>query len=854
MLSANERQIGDQEDFSEEDLALINKLLSRIVHAIAKEHFDIEWLWGVAETYHGTAATVKSIVKELEARPDATCSVSEPLRLLYVELLDPELMQKFRSLVKEGRIEITGWPLEPDCNSPGGASFARYGLEGQALWERLFGKRASVCGNFDSFGHHANIPAFLAQQGYGYYVHGRPRPEDSDRLQDNPYRWRTSSGDSVLSLRLPSEYAVYRGDFGDNQLVRDSQLFPAKNIPFPYGIGNHGGGPSRQQLEEIERLQALGIDIRHSTWEEFFEEFKKEKPEVPAYRGEINEIFRGCYINALELKRRMREAEHLLLFAEKMSVLAMLKTPYTYPDLREIWYEMFFNQHHDILGGTAIPSVMERALDRVGGIISATRKYLDHATQVLAWRIDTRFERDGEPLIVFNPHPWDTQQAVSYEVYNLSEDAHLIDPTTGNVVPMQRSASRGGHENNTITFMPEGIPEMGYKVYLLVREKPPVEYEQMKVDGTSVENDYLKLEVDPETGYISLHHKELDYPVFSGPGAAPVVVNDPSDAWGYNITHFNEFEGAFTLDKSVENPIEVLSTGPVYTTFRVSYIYNNSTLVQEFTMYKDLPYIEVNVSVDWQEEMKLLKIELPLNLFLSNVAAEIPYGTIRRAANGEEVTMQRFLNIDGGAREVEKGFEHRSEPYGVAICNNGLHGCSVIKNPSGSTAYLSVVRTPPAAMHTPKKPSPGDKLSYIDKGYHQDIRYTIEPHAGVMREAAVARRADEINSRLYPALVTQQDGGTLPKELAFIKVDHHNVIIPEVKQAEAGGAVVLRCVNMDDTAVQAVVEIPIMNRSMALSFKPGEIKTVIVPIDEQAAWYETNMLEDEKLPSKAEAL
>ena len=78
------------------------------------------------------------------------------------------MLEEIRKRVEEGRWTVVGgWWIEPDVNIPSGESLVRQGLYSQRLFQRLFGRRAEIGYNPDSFGHPGTLPQILKLQGCG---------------------------------------------------------------------------------------------------------------------------------------------------------------------------------------------------------------------------------------------------------------------------------------------------------------------------------------------------------------------------------------------------------------------------------------------------------------------------------------------------------------------------------------------------------------------------------------------------------------------------------------------------------------------------------------------------------------
>jgi alpha-mannosidase len=120
-----------------------------------------------------------------------------------------------------------------------------------------------------------------------------------------------------------------------------------------WGVGNHGGGPSRIDLQEISDLMdnEKSSNIIHSTPESYFAEIKKIREELPIHVDDINPVFPGCYTSQIRIKQKHRELENELFATEKMVSAAWVHGLMNYPsqELDEAMETLAASEFHDIL-------------------------------------------------------------------------------------------------------------------------------------------------------------------------------------------------------------------------------------------------------------------------------------------------------------------------------------------------------------------------------------------------------------------------------------------------------------------------------------------------------------------------
>ena len=231
----------------------------------------------------------------------------------------------------------------------------------------------------------------------------------------------------------------------------------------------------------------------------------------------------------------------------------------------------------------------------------------------------TRIEHEDDamrPLIVFNPHAWPVKANVEIEMYKWKPEAVLVDDS-GTPVPHQQVTSTTTTDRVRLAFTAD-LPALGYRVYRLQPSGTPGEFTTVQATDNTLENSRFRLEIDPATGFVSrLFDKQVNVEVFGGPAAVPVVIEDLSDTWGHDTFKYDKVIGQFEAYS-----VKLAEHGPVKSIIRVMSRYGASSLVQDFTMYPDRDQIDVAVTVNWQEQAKLLKFRFPVYIEFMRVTHE----------------------------------------------------------------------------------------------------------------------------------------------------------------------------------------------------------------------------------------
>ncbi|SDM26406.1 alpha-mannosidase [Allokutzneria albata] len=805
----------------------------RVLHMIGNSHIDPVWLWQWPEGYQEVRATFQSAVDRMTEYPEFVFTMDGVVYLAWVEESDPELFERISERIAEGRWQVAGgWWVEPDCNLPGGESFARHGLYSQRYLREKFGVMATTGCNVDPFGHNASIPQILRKSGMDSYIFMRPGPHEMT-LPGPYFWWESADGSRVLTYRIPHEYCSSSQDLGYQVDKSLAQLPPdLPELMVFYGVGNHGGGPTKANLDSIRRLDAVdGLPSMKCSWPRtYFDGLVERGEDIPVHTGELQHHAVGCYSAHSGVKRWNRQSENLLARAEKWSAIASVVAgiPYPLADFDAAWKLVLFNQSHDTLGGCSIEPAYEDSRDQYGHAKSLANNAFNHAVQSLSRRIDIPAEPEMTPLVVFNPHPWPLRTGVEFEFGGFPAfDAKAVDDD-GEPVAVQRirsSATVQGWRRKLV--LDADVPPMGYRTYRIYPAKETPASTLVRAEDSVLENEFLAVEFDRATGWLtSLRDKVSDVELINGNSTGhAVVIEDLSDTWGHRVRSYDKVAGEFAVDS-----VRLVENGPVRAIVRVRSTYNNSTLVEEFVLGAHERHVEVRVTLDWQEKQRMLKLRFPTALSEAKATFEIPYGHIERPTDGSEEAAQSWVDVSGtlpGGRTA-----------GLSVLNDGKYGHDVRDSDIG----ITVARSPVYAWHEPKELEPEEFYSYLDQGIQQ-FTYRLVPHAGDWRKAETVRSAAELNQRAFTLLESYHEGD-LPQRQSFLAVDNEAVLLTVLKGAQDDdGDLVVRAYETTRQEVEATIELPLLNRMVHGRFGPSEIKTFRVPRDPEQPIVETDLLE-----------
>jgi len=794
-----------------------------IIHMIGNAHIDPVWLWCWPEGAETIRTTFQSATELIEEHPEFIFTASSPAFYQWIEEVDKILLNKIGEKIKEGKwCLVGGWWIEPDCNIPSGEALVRQGLYGQRYFLKKFGKKAKVGYNPDSFGHNIMIPQILKKMGIDYYIFMRPGPHEKE-LPEDIFWWESPDGSKVLTYRIPLSYASEKKDLKEHiKRVAENFKSSLKTMMCFYGAGDHGGGPTKENIESIKNLSEQSLKdskILFSSPDIFFKEILNKSSNLPIVKDELQHHASGCYSALSWIKKSNRKLENLLLAAEKFSVLANYFNTKIYPQrqLTRAWQLLLFTQFHDILAGTSIPEAYQEVKAMYGEVENITKEIINISLQSIGSEIDTQGE--GKAVLIFNPSFRERKIPVEIEYQWPDKKIAVLDKDNNPVLSQTiRTSATIGEGRKRICFIAE-VPSFGYTTYRLIPQSFDVPSNRnLSTTSHSLENDWLYLEIDPETGYFKrIYDKKNHKEVLKGPAAVPIVIKDLSDTWSHNVFKFKEKIGKF-----IRTTIKIVEKGPVRGRIRIKSIFKNSTLIQDVILYRELNIIECRVTINWQEKQCVLKLSFPVNVNNPEVTYQIPYGFIKRPPNGDEEPGGTWIDVS-------------DENYGLCLINNAKYSYDV----EGSDLRLTVLRSPVYAHHRPKILENNIDYQYIDQG-EQTFTYILIPHKDGWRKTSSLDWAENLNNPCYPS-VEYNHKGKFPKKQSFFKINKENTLVTVLKKAEKTDDFILRLYETEGKSTQ--VEIKLFERICKIKVGACEIKTLLIPKNKEISIQEVNLLE-----------
>jgi len=715
--------------------------------AVGHAHLDTAWLWTTARTREKSLRTWANALDLLERDDDFHFASSQPQQLAWLKRDAPATFERVERAVAAGRVELVGatW-VEPDGNLPSGESLCRQ-LAFGSLWLREhFGERADGRVLFlpDTFGFCASWPQLARLAGLDTFVTNKLWWSERESFDHCHFTWRGIDGSTLLAHVTPGQ--DYNATNTPAELRRGERVLAERDRVDvgvwlqPFGYGDGGGGPTREQLERahlaadaegLPRVRLSGMRVFREALHERVEELERRGLRLPVVDGELYlENHRGTLTTHAALKRGNARAEVWLRGLE----VALATWPIGLEDdayerlvaaLKSDWATVLLQQFHDVLPGSCTGDVAAEARAAYERLDAAWLRLGGALAQRLAERLDTRGAE--RPFLAVN-------------LSSAPRTGWFGEASTGGwataVPPL------GFVVADAAAPLPDGVP-VPRAVAAGDEGAPRLEHE---VDGRA-----LVVELGARGGLASLR---LDGDERAAPGfelGALRLFDDRPIQWeAWNVDAEDRARPLAVDAPATWTPFEA---GPARRGFECERAVGaNSAVRTRVWCEAGDAAVHLEHAIEWREDRRMLRADFAARVRARRATCEIPFGELERplTANdaGErmafEVPIQRFVDVTEPGR-------------GLAVIVDCRHGVSLDTTDDGCARVgVSLLRA------TAWPDAKADRVE-SEAGVRHRVRFTLVPHDGDAHAAGVLERAEVAPLGwsavpLAPADATPRDG------------------------------------------------------------------------------------------------
>ena len=747
-------------------------------YAVGNAHIDICWLWPYRETQRKVARTFAAQLRLMDLYPEYKYIQSQPEAYRICKDLYPGLYERIREKVRSGQWIPEGsmW-VEPDTNMPSGESLVRQLLLGKRFYREEFGVECRLLWLPDTFGYSAVLPQLLKGAGVRYLTTQKIfwSYNGGDRFPYHYFTWQGMDGSEITSF-LHMDYTSHTDAKTVVEHWRDRvQKRGIRRFLLPFGYGDGGGGPTRDDLEDVRRNADLeGVpQMRMEGPQKFFEDCAADGGPRNRYVGELYfQAHRGVFTSQASIKRGNRKSELALREAEIWSVAARASVPYPREMLGRCWKHTLRNQFHDILPGSSIERVYVEARELYGTILKDASGIIARAAGSLA---------AGPGKTWFNSLSWERRALVR------TENGYGI----------------------------AVIPPMGWtsEVDLTLPGRPVAV--RMEGDSAVMDNDLLSIRIGRQGELLSCTDRQ-GRSRLNGAGNVLRMYRDiprKYEAWDLD----SPYEDC-PVPLGEDGSIEIEEETSWKCTVLVRRALSGSVMEQRISMQAGSARIDFETHIDWQEQHKVLKVDFPTGIRAEEAINEIQFGYICRPAH-------RSRPYDADRYEV---CNHHytafcDENQGAAVLNESKYGVSML----GDTISLTLLRSP-------RSPD-----FHADRGHHCFVySYYVWDgplmHSRVVREGYELNvPVTEADGTAVSASMMSVDAPDVVIDTVKEAEDGSGDVIVRLYESmhAAADAVVTFGLPVKEAAVCDLLEektqpLTVESGRISLSFHPFEVKTI----------------------------
>ncbi len=772
--------------------------MSLTFHLIPNAHLDPVWLWDWREGLNEGLTTCRTVLDLMDEFPSLTFTRGECAIYDHILKTDPYTFDRIRAYINSKRWEVVGGNvIQPDTNLPATEALMRQFVVGKSWFHEHFGVAVDVGWAADSFGHAEGLPEILHHAGLRYFAFTRP-PQSIVPLTAPVFWWLGRSGCRVLAFRPQvGWYGSSRNEMPGrlDEMLKLYKDGPLRNVGVPFGLGNHGGGPVRQQIQQVAEWSERHpeVTVIYSSFANFFASIEKELSQLPeeilpVHSGELNFVMRGCYSSAAKLKYLYRRTEAALIAAEQTtSVLsAALNTRCT--NLTDAWYGLLFNGFHDILPGSSIERALNEQIEWLGGVQHDIRSTSFRVLNQLAAAVDTTVAKpenhmpSGIAFLAWNPHPWPYHGLLELEG---CLDYRPIDAYTGipEQVPIllrgldgtplsyQRVATEGSFGANDAwrarLVTVADIPAYGWSVFEMAWDESAknanLNLEAAEaIDDCTISNGIYTVIAAPGTTGIRIIRYGQN--LLADPGLSLVTIEDHDGSWGAMDEDPAKLDANVTRGEWTIEQVRVQERGPLRAALwvRLRSLASWVEFTLRLTAGRDV--VDCDVRLFWAERSARLKLVLP---GASSAEYDVPGGSVTRNFH-REVPGGKWVRVTNG--DYHFGFASDSL-YGFDLQNEQLRPTLIRGTRNASDATLG----PDEQLWQPA----------TDLGEHR-LRFVITGDVDNL-----AARASELVAPPMVILATPSNG-RLPRHGSFAALQTDGLELLALKPAMDGRGWIIR--------------------------------------------------------------
>ncbi|MFQ3548852.1 MAG: glycoside hydrolase family 38 C-terminal domain-containing protein [Armatimonadota bacterium] len=828
------------------------------LHVISHTHWDREWYLTFQRFRMKLVDLIDKLLDLLEKDPDFKYFNFDAQTIVLQDYLEirPQKKEILKKLISEGRILVGPWYQLNDENLVSGESTIRSLLIGHEI-SKEFGITMKVGYLPDQFGHISQMPQILNGFDIDNAIFGRGYEIKNDRKLE--FYWKSPDGSKVLSSfmafwynnaqRFPSD-TDESVNYTQRLVEMMSPLSLTNELLLMNGVDHLEAQYDLSDIIKRTNKKLKGSKLIHSSLPNYIDAIRKKVKEsnikLDTAIGELREdnhanILAGTLSSRIYLKQTNEKCQTILeKYAEPFAMFAdTLGDSYDLDYFNYIWKLLMQNHPHDSICGCSIDQVHKEMMPRFDQVEQVGKDLTERALKTICDNIKT----DSDSLVVFNPLNWQrTDRIHTFIDFPLCDPVRLNpveDPardvaaikildTDGNEVPyyqIKRSKLIKQHlrpdelpfvyiaRRFEIEFVAEDIPSCGYKTYKIEKVPMKPNYDEYSLvtesyGSNAIGNDNLSIELNLNGITIqkfSENEDEVDYFAFN--------INSFEDMgdFGDEYRHMTPDNNSTIINRVSPDNVTIIDRSPISATMKIDTVLRVPEKADEvelkrsdnlvdcpittyLTITKGVDRVDIKTIINNNAKDHRIRVLFPTGIKCNSSFAESQFDVIERPI----CTPKEWINA-AQTYPQQRWVDICDEMKGLCVINKGLPEYELLPD-SDRTLALTLLRCVgmisggiaggadiPGADLTPEAQCIGEHT----------FEYSLYPHNGDWKKAAVWQNAHQHNIPLLVMQTTEHDG-CLPLEQSFVTISHKEIIVSAIKKSQDNSMAVLRVFNITD--------------------------------------------------------
>ncbi len=833
------------------------------VHMIGQAHLDPVWLWRWTEGRAEALGTSQSAVDRLAEYPDFHFTRGESQVYAWIEAENPALFAQIKQAIAAGRWHVVnGMVIQPDMNLPAGESFVRQVLLGKRYMRAHLGVEPTVAYCVDSFGHAGTLPQILRRCGFDAYVFMRPGPHEKE-LPASVFWWQAPDGSRILTFRIAGAYTTWEVDQEQHILQAVAAKPPELDATMCFfGVGNHGGGPTKAQIENV-----LALAEKYHTHADaapdadaptltptpapilrsasagptpFLPPSARRQTRCRSWPTSCSFMPSAAIPSTARSRPRTGWPKTVCWRPSGLAVMAALWAgkPVPHARLDELWHILAFNQFHDTLGGSSIKVAEDDAIAELTGLAATAATLADDAARAVANRIDTG--GPGATVVLFNPAAAAASTYVEYEPWtgwqNWDEYGWGLVDEAGAACALPEHRPHGGAQRAQRPHSPPALPRHPSRRRLphLPLCAGPAAGARHRVSHS---NSVSVLAPTCNRGRYRRRTGERPPPYPSRPRHRQ-----------YRLVHRQGVGLRTRRPRRLERRRGDRRPQRHLVARRPALRRGHGHLWRRRDPpRRPRPPAGLAPGRAQLRPQHLAAADHPApgragdpRAQLAHVARTLAYGQARLRCQHRRTPWPRTTSPLAPSSALATATStprtcgwtsparlQDGQTIGLALLNDGKYGCDV----TGSTLRLTILRCVPYAYHDPHPFGTRQRYDWVDLG-SQSFTFVLRPHVGDWRDTDIVARARALNQPPLPVTMHAHPGD-LPPSGSLYAVDNPDVEVTACKRAEDGDGYIVRLADVHGRGSRTTLTW--LGQPFAVEVSPFEVVTVRLE-EKEGAW------------------